>query len=256
MTVLTSRLMQLEVDLGAMPKADQALTRNDNLVWLDRLAAPTVMTSLLDEILADRFALAQVAARSYRHTNNFDKIVLVDSGVEDDYRLTLHMWVPPYTDQEINEEMIHEHRFSFWSAVLTGQLESDNYVEATEGVRFHRFEYTPEVSAEAKFFYKERGDVFLKKDKPFVVNAGESYYMDNVRIHRVPLPEDQTCCTLVLRGPRLRPYAVVYDSELSTKSRDKNEYIPLKFTSDECRAKLEYLRELLVQRMAQPEGAQ
>lgn len=248
MTIDTRMLENLETQIVSLPRSSNEVIIRDNLCWIDRVAQPANMINLIDEIMADPHTLAQIAARSYRHTNNFDKIVLVDSSIEEDYRLTLHMWIPPYSDQEINEEMIHEHRFSFWSAVIAGRLESDNYREADTGEPYQRFEYTPEATAESKFFYKERGQIHLQRDEPFVVNQGESYYMDNVRIHRVPLPEQDTCCTLVLRGPRLRPYAVVYDSERSRKSREKNEYVPVKFTPAECRSKLEYLRGLLVKR--------
>lgn len=202
--------------IDGLPRSGPRLI-NDNLAVVTELGRPARIVAFLRNLLADEQALATIAGRSYRHVNHFDKIVLVDSGDPAGYRLTMHLWDPPYTEAELLDELIHDHRFSFWSNILTGELVSQNFSRDEgpgERLAMQQYRYSPEklgVSTHTNF-YEFVGDVPLLQTEPSRESAGESYYLYYERIHRVVLPEAATTCTLVLRGPRTRRFSNVYNT--------------------------------------------
>ena len=48
---------------------------------------------------------------------------------------------PPFTESEVNDEQIHDHRFSFWSGVLLGRMVFQNYVRDGSGAMFNEHQY-------------------------------------------------------------------------------------------------------------------
>jgi hypothetical protein len=172
--------------------------------------------SLLRNVLGDRRLLAGIAARSYPHVNGFDKIVLVGSDDPRDYRVTLHMWRPPYPASALRFEAIHGHRFSFWSAIITGTLRSESFEESeTLGQRvLGKYRYVPEVHRDVAFedFYQRQGRVRLLRAGRDERHAGDAYYLDASAIHRIILPRQTMTCSLVLRGPRLSEHSYVYNA--------------------------------------------
>jgi hypothetical protein len=158
--------------------------------------------------------LNEIAARSYHHTNHFDKIVLVDTGNQLGYRLTLHLWAPPYSDREVNDEQIHDHRFSFWSSILVGDIMFQNYVRDASGVMFGEYQYIPERLGTSTVgnFYLDVGQSPLLEKERSGGKAGEFYHLTYNTIHRVVLPRSEMSCTLVLRGPRQKNYASVFSN--------------------------------------------
>ncbi|MFF7372633.1 hypothetical protein [Streptomyces tricolor] len=208
-------LRQVADTLDRLPVDRSEPTIAANLDLVHRLGQPGPMTGLLREILADDKALAAIAARSYQHTNHFDKIVLVDSGTALGYRLTLHLWNPPYSDAEAEDEQIHDHRFSFWSHVVLGTLTSQNFVRDATGVQFGEYQYIPEkindVATVGNYYVNVGTSPLLEADRP-AVPQGHSYSLDFAQIHRVLLPRTSPTCTLVLRGPRQKNYASVFSN--------------------------------------------
>jgi hypothetical protein len=206
-------LDELEQAIGRLPTDLGAVDRK--LMLIQGLARPEVMLSILNQVIEDDDALARVAGRSYRHVNHFDKIVLVDADAIRGHRLTLHLWRPPYSEAELNDELIHDHRFSFWSAILTGNLVSQAFGIADEaGLEFRSYRYIPErrASSTRVNFYEFCGYARLKRTEISTMSVGESYYLPRESIHRVLLPQDSMTCTLVLRGPRERPYSNIYNT--------------------------------------------
>lgn len=214
-TATGTALQSLQAAVNAQPDTGRTLVA-DNLEFVTALAQPSDFVRRLREILADEAALALVAGRSYRHVNHFDKIVLVDSGDPGAYRLTLHLWDPPYTEAEICDELIHDHRFSFWSNILTGELVSENFEQATHGdaIHFRQYRYVPEKRgiATERNFYECVGPAPLRRTQPSRERSGESYYLYYERIHRVVIPTEHMTCTVVLRGPRQRNHSNVYNT--------------------------------------------
>lgn len=205
-------------DLGSVTQALQRIparctpeTSTENLAFVAALGRPASALAMIDALLGDSSALRAIAGRSYRHVNHFDKIVLVDSSDPAAYRLTLHIWNPPYPETERRDELIHDHRFSFWSCVLTGELVSENFEDSTEGSRFRAYQYVPEDWV-ATSFYRFTGDRTLAQTSVSRKRAGESYHLGYEQIHRVQLPQTEIVCTLVLRGPRERTFSNVFNT--------------------------------------------
>ncbi len=200
--------------LDGLPAAYTPEVSAANLRLVARLGEPTVISGLLRDLLADPVALAEVGDRSYPHTNHFDKIVLVDTDRSARYRLTMHLWDPPYSTAEAEDEQIHDHRFSFWSAVLVGTLRSQNFLRDPAGEEIREYRYVPEkrhVSTVGNF-YTDAGPARLLEVAPSVHHGGTAYHLFQATIHRVVLPEVETTCTLVLRGPRQQEYASVFSN--------------------------------------------
>lgn len=215
-----SSMACLAAEIDVLGTDDTPVTVAANLRFLRSMSQSTRVLALLDEVLADEVLLGEIAGRSYRHVNHFDKIVLVDGGRSDGYRLTLHLWKPPYTEKELRDELIHDHRFSFWSAVLVGTLRSENFSRSESGAFYHRYQYIPQKSAVTTVsnFYQFTGRAPLEiTDRP-AKRTGEVYYLWYERIHRVLLPRDGMTCTLVLRGPRRRQHSNVFNTTYPTTS--------------------------------------
>jgi hypothetical protein len=181
---------------------------------MNRVASYDHFIPMLEQILKDASLLAEIASRSYRHVNYFDKIVLIESEKSDGYRLTLHFWCPPFTDKELKKESLHDHRFSFWSVILTGVLSSENFIESSDGQVMQHYRYIPERRrSDIRNFYEFVGDTRLLKTTLLHRHAGESYYQPCLGIHRVLLPDSLTC-TLVLRGPRQKAFTNTFRTDI------------------------------------------
>jgi hypothetical protein len=223
--------------LDTMPVDTSPATIASNLEKIAEAGEPRNVLPLLEEIMTSDHALELIAGRSYRHVNHFDKIVLVDGGREPGYRLTLHLWVPPYSDTETKDELIHSHRFSFWSTVLTGSLRSQNFKESPSGQLFRKYQYIPEklhVSTLANF-YQFVGGVRLEGSDESIRAAGESYYLYYESTHRVVLPQQAMTCTLVLRGPRQRRHSNVFNTTYPDTNATMNNTM---FSTDSLKQKL------------------
>jgi len=207
-------LAQLGRVLESLPADESPTTISGNLELVNRVAQRDYFVPLIEEIVGDPHLLSDVASRSYRHVNYFDKIVLVGSDKLHGYRLTLHLWCPPFNQKELKKESLHDHRFSFWSVILAGVLISENFVESPDGDLMQHYRYIPEKRAgDVRNFYEFVGETRLAKTKPSQRHAGESYYQPFTGVHRVLLPESITC-TLVLRGPRQKAFTNTFRTDI------------------------------------------
>lgn len=235
---------QLKTILGELSLDATEATIQENLALVRNIGQPSCVLSLLEEVLNDRSLVSEIAGRSYRHVNHFDKIVLIDSDNEQSYRLTLHLWAPPYSEMELQDELIHDHRFSFWSTVLTGDLISENFSRSESGAVFRQYRYIPEVVTHN--FYEFVGEAILAKTRPSRRTAGETYYLWYENIHRVLLPQASTTCTMVLRGPRQRNHSNVYNT---TYPRENTRTANVMFTESQMEGKLSGLLEAVAKRV-------
>jgi len=200
--------------ISMLPRNYARATCEQNLTLIEVLGAPETAVALIREVLRSPVLMTQIAARCYRHTNHFDKIVLIDTGARLGYRLTLHLWSPPYTEPEINDEQIHDHRFSFWSKILVGEMTFQDFARDASGTIYNEFQYIPEklgVSTVGNFYVDVGESPLLETGRSGGV-AGQAYHLPFSQIHRVVLPLDHMTCTLVLRGPRQKNYASVFST--------------------------------------------
>jgi len=240
----------LEPLLESLSTVENEQTIKANASFLDDVARPQNIIPLLQEVLNQRSLLTEVAGRSYPHINLFDKIVLVGTDAIYGYRLTLHIWNPPFSESEIQAELIHDHRFSLWSAILAGTQTSVDYAEASDaGKSYREYRYIPEKRPEHFIdFYEFRGEKRLREIKTHARTAGSSYFLGVPSVHTVLLPSSLTC-SLVLRGPRQREYANIYNTRYPEENAafDNSMFSPLVL-----KTKLESLLAVLSARMVGP----
>ncbi|WP_155646269.1 hypothetical protein [Erythrobacter donghaensis] len=196
-------------DIANLPPPESSV--ESNLEFIREISEPIHFMHLLRELMSVPAIVKEIGSRSYRHVNHFDKIVLVDCLNDNGYRLTLHIWAPPFTAEEIEDELIHDHRFSFWSGILVGTLSSQEFVADPGLDTYQSYRYTPE-NLNAENFYEFQGRFGLTKARKLKVEAGGTYYLSYDTTHRVELPETEMTCTLVLRGPRQRTFSNVYNT--------------------------------------------
>lgn len=237
---LYSVMTNIEMDLQELSRDvhDHAVVKS-NLEYMKILAHNDVPTLLIKEILNDNGLLVTVAARSYAHVNHFDKIVLVDNPDPQGYRLTLHSWNKRYTDSILKEELIHNHRFSFWSHVYRGRLISENFLEAksfsVERKTFNKYKYLPSKTGNIHTCTADGEAQLIKLDNSYV-DEGETYYLNYNTTHRVILPTNgKSICTFVLRGPREREYTNTYNTFYPDRGIESS--VPM-MTPEQLRIKL------------------
>jgi hypothetical protein len=225
-------------------------TVTGNLFLIANVGRREHAVAMLRQILDDNRLLTEIARRSYRHVNHFDKIVLIGDDDPSAYRLTLHLWCPPYSDAELEDELIHDHRFNFWSSVLAGTLVSENFEVAESGEVFRQYRYTPESrSTTFRDFYEFSGELKLAKASVRRRTAGEYYYLSAPSIHRIELPRTSITCTLVLRGPRLRHYSSVFNTRYPSNNTGFDNVM---FTPSQVASRLSRLLDVLEENAAAP----
>jgi hypothetical protein len=160
-------------------KADQPVVAMEAVAGLlDEYAEEGLRQRLL-RLLADRQAIAELAARSYLHGNGFYKIVLA---ANDSFKLRLHVWFPG-SDAEEN---IHDHRWWFASRILCGQLASAVYEEAAhaDAVAYREYLYFGR-NAETGARVEEIGSTRLVIRGHRVRQPGDSYVLAPGVLHRI-----------------------------------------------------------------------
>lgn len=196
-----------------IPTTLSTVVIEENLEFMEKLGQPGAIVPLLQEVMDDEVTLKEIASRSYMHVDHFHKIVFVGSDAINGYRLTLHMWIPPYAEDHVYGEAIHNHRFSFWSHILAGELVSEKYDRSTSGPLFREYRYTPTQRGTAfSDFYEFVGEQSLTCSAPSAKHSGQAYFMAANNIHRVLPPTETMTCTLVLRGPRERSSSNVFNT--------------------------------------------
>jgi len=168
------------------------------------IGRPASVRSLLNSIQSSHRQLEDIARRSFRHTNHFDKIVFLENSGDASFRLALHLWRPPYTSEEVEDEQIHSHRNDFWSTVLFGELQSWEFVRSERGEQYHETLYRPSrTRAGAKLNeYSPLGHARLRHTDIKQWKVGATYYLHHDKIHRIAISQFATA-TLLLKGPHV-----------------------------------------------------
>lgn len=212
---------------------------------LINIGKESFLIPLIENIINDPSSLKEVASRSYKHVNHFDKIVLVDGLNKATYRLTFHFWLPPFTSEQVEDELIHDHRFCFWSKVIIGRLHSENFEIVKDGKsNYKSYRYFPDTSGNNTIndFYELVEHVSLVKSSDECNRQNDIYYLGGAKIHRVNIDMHRPCCTMVLRGPRINDFAVVYSDVYPTQNLNITNKM---FTPEEMEFKLEKILGLL-----------
>ncbi|CAJ0993611.1 hypothetical protein [Pantoea sp. Nvir] len=199
---------------------------------------------LIHELLANENYLTEIASNSYKHVNHFSKIVLINDTNKNNCRLTLHIWKPPFTKNEINQELIHDHRFSFSSYVLCGTQIHEIFYESKKRpiskVRFQKYKYLPSITGNIHDCFFEK-DVYLNKIAEKTVSRGNIYTMRNDVIHRIVFPTgNEPIISFLVRGRQKKHYTYTYNTFYPRKHTLFN--VPM-YTTNELRELLKYTLE-------------
>ncbi len=81
---------------------------------------------LIEQILNDEALLKRVAQASYRNVTGFLKVVLAAGKGENAWKIRLHVW-----EQKEEKEFPHNHKWDFYSKIISGYLSQDIYAKST-----------------------------------------------------------------------------------------------------------------------------
>jgi hypothetical protein len=198
---------------------------------------------IVREILDDNRALAETAARSYTHTNGFDKITLLSSQ-EPEFKLRLHAWWPGGRNDR-NREFIHSHRWPFRSTTLCGSVHVETFTQKDGGEPMYRHEYQPRDNTREMYGLRVVGRSNLASDLMFTLTPGSTYAMSQDLLHRVIPAGDTVSITLFVRWAATHPTASVFAESPILDERILS--VP-SFTRDQLRSKLQDVVAALGQR--------
>jgi len=219
--------------------ADVALDRASSVTTyvdgrLTEILGVDYASRLVREILNDDRALAETAARSYTHSNGFDKMTLLSSR-EPEFKLRLHAWWPDGRNGR-NAEFIHSHRWFFRSTTLCGSAHVETFTERDGGEPVYRPEYQPRDAARERYGLRVVGRSSLASDLMLTLTPGSTYAMGPELLHRVIQAGDSVSITLFVRWAATHPTASVF---AKSPILDEGILSVPSFTPDELRSKLE-----------------
>jgi hypothetical protein len=159
-----------------------------------RLGTVDALLALLGQIEGDEAWIEQVAVSSYRHALGFDKFVLIPAWP--DAQLRMHVWWPG--DARVAEH-VHDHRYSFASAVVAGRLRNNVFAVGDSGLAVGDYRRYAEdgaiVTQQWQFSYQgeERAGLSLSAE----MSPGSTYSMHAGVLHRVEVSRALTVTLLV-----------------------------------------------------------
>ncbi|MFE9989174.1 hypothetical protein ACFYRK_20175 [Streptomyces sp. NPDC005381] len=198
---------------------------------------------IVREILDDDRALAETAARSYTHSNGFDKITLLSSR-EPEFKLRLHVWWPDGRNGW-NGEFVHSHRWLFRSTTLCGSAHVETFTVRDGGQPVYRHEYQPRDDHLERYGLKVVGRSSLVSDMMFTLTSGSTYAMGPNLLHRVTRANDAVSITMFVRWATTHPTASVF---AESPILDEGILSVPSFTRDQLRSKLQDVVAALGQR--------
>ncbi|MEE1838544.1 hypothetical protein ACIODX_38320 [Streptomyces sp. NPDC088190] len=172
-----------------------------------RLAKPEELRSLIGQIVSDDAALADAAARSYYHANNFLKVVLM-VGDKNSWKLRLHMWHPQPNVSGVITEDIHSHRWDFTTALVIGEYFAQEF-KVGPGVEYYHFKYLP-IGKGKTFSLEAQGKEELYAAFEAVLPAGTVYHINHEVLHCISRSAGKAAASLVLQQPAVEEFTNVY----------------------------------------------
>ncbi len=189
--------------VAAITKACDGATDKGNLLRV--LVDANGLRELLCINLKSDNRLARLAMRSSVHENGFVKIPLFKNEA---IAVRLHIWKPAKASSWAGN--IHDHRFAFWSHVISGTLIQRRWNEATSGEVYSRYRYVPGILTGQQILNYD-GEYKLRHGDLEEIHEGHTYFLHSGVIHQTAiLPEVPTITLLVEDRSHLRPHALVF----------------------------------------------
>ncbi len=199
------------------------------------ISRPEVISRMVRSIINNDTLWGNALTNSYRHENGFHKIVLMEGEY---FKLRLHHFG---TTAKIPMENIHDHRWPFSSAILSGELKMDLFqrsdiLSATEEV-IH-YIYKSDKSTD-KYETVKIGNTHLEKIDTRIYYPGDTYLMRTDELHRITNQDGDQSVTLILTGKPISKECNLY-ARRPIVEEEKN---LVHYSSSELRLMLEYILE-------------
>lgn len=162
---------------------------------------------LINHIINNESELLKIAKQSYKHSNGFDKILLIDKRPK--YALRLHLWNP----KNKCDGHIHNHEWDLSGIVIKGSYKWELY-EFEDDISNKGF-YCYECMYNSN--YKEHILTNQKRvnvKKIFDINISENsfYNLKSSTIHKITMT-DKFSASLILHGNNIKQKIVVINKE-------------------------------------------
>lgn len=180
---------------------------------------------LLQTCVEENEAFSTLQNNSYLHSNGFLKLVLWRDE-RDGSAVRLHFWPP---DCENTYGDLHNHRWNFWSTIISGELQYEEYEKSHSGDPYFHYRYHGSRSELSQM--EHIGEQRLVRIKHGSRIAGEHYYVSNDQLHVTYGTLDKPTITLVVQSPNKREHADVYCTGLLNKSTTVSRLTEAEFAS-------------------------
>ncbi|MFX4218554.1 hypothetical protein ACOL3B_06585 [Aliarcobacter butzleri] len=171
---------------------------------------------LINNIINDEVELLKIAKQSYKHSNGFDKILLIDK--RPNYALRLHLWNP----ENKCDGHIHNHEWDLSGIIIKGSCKWELYEFVNDFSNESFYCYECEYNSN----YKEHILINEKKvnvKKIFDINISENsfYNLKSSSIHRIKMTE-KFSASLILHGNSIEQKIVVINKEKIQEHANKS----------------------------------
>jgi hypothetical protein len=160
--------------------------------YVAEVSRPESVRLIVDAICADDELADHCFHASLTHPLGFDKFLLLTSEA---YDLRLHVWWP---DGRRGREDIHNHRFSLFSGIITGELRVSAYEICGQGIAMQRFQEVHDESGD-KYSYISQRNVCVRQTSTLTLTRGSAYYLSSSVLHQVTAMRGAVVATLFIR---------------------------------------------------------
>lgn len=174
---------------------------------------------ICDSILNDKKQLELIASKSYNHLNGFSKIIIKDDK-ENSIKIRLHIWQKKGEITNAENGDIHDHRWSYVSIPLFGELKETRYKEklfTNSCTEIKKFRYKCFSRGESEWLNLQGAkEVCLKKITTNSRKKGEAYFCKAGEIHTIE-PIIYPAASLIMTFNPKRTFARVYRNRLEAE---------------------------------------
>lgn len=182
----------------------------DPLTFLEALSKPSYLNALLLEFIDNNQMLSDLANRSYRHENDFDRIDLIQNS-RDEVGLRLHIWDSISKGSSPHSSDMHNHCWDFYSCIITGNLLVKHYDAINNGTYWgYQHGY---ISSKEVLELHQMGTYTLNLMYENKLTKSNMYYLNKNVIHSVEPIQGMFTVTLVLRGEYQRDFTYIFTPE-------------------------------------------
>lgn len=173
--------------------------------FLGEISSRAELLTILEAVHSQPAWEQAVAARSYRHALGFDKVILVS--LIPYGQLRLHIWWPDVPRQL---EHVHNHRFSFSSAIVVGRLRNMIFSEevgSSSGLRQRSYVEDAPLDQQ-RWRFRASGETAIGEFLSVEMAESSTYTMHAGALHRVEAGAPLTV-TVFLETEWTKPFSTV-----------------------------------------------